>query len=255
MAGSHNLVLLISVVTMLPSIYSNQIQRLPYMQLSQNAGTQELSHSSVVKYSDSPSSQEGGVLYLDRIGQRERITMDSTLIQPDSNGPIVPESCKHSYCEEVINYPEEAVSSLIATLGEGVSLQVDKLDQPDFTQRVSIDGNIELCEAQETLVYPKAGIGYDNKQHFLVNGKSERNKVQGFRVQSCLATECQCNRVVVGYQDGYRGRCKQFYVYRTATAFIMTNSTHAEQYQVQIKLPGYCACIAEPCIEDCDDMQ
>lgn len=40
-------------------------------------------------------------------------------------------------------------------LGQGVSLQVDKLDKPDFTQRVSFDENIELCEAQETV-----SIGY-----------------------------------------------------------------------------------------------
>lgn len=62
-------------------------------------------------------------------------------------------------------------------------------------------------------------------------------------------TECRCNHIVLGYQDGYRGRCKQFYIYRTATAFRMTNSTHAEQYQTHIKLPGYCACMAEPCTE------
>lgn len=35
----------------------------------------------------------------------------------DPNGAVVPESCKHTtYCEEVINYPEEAISSLIETV-------------------------------------------------------------------------------------------------------------------------------------------
>lgn len=39
-------------------------------------------------------------------------------------------------------------------LGEGVSLQVDKWDKPEipeFVQRDSIDGNVELCKAHDSV--------------------------------------------------------------------------------------------------------
>lgn len=161
--------------------------------------------------------------------------------------PEIPESCKSSsFCEDVPNYPQEEVDQLISELGNSLQFQLDKLyssDTPDINQRLGpVDENVELCQFEERVIYPKTAVGSDGRWKSLLNRND--NPVQGYRVEICnFSAGKGCANIAI-FQQGYEASCRQKFVFRKATAFEKT-SEGLSTYETEIKLPSCCTCAAK----------
>uniref|UniRef100_A0A2A4J5Q9 Spaetzle domain-containing protein n=1 Tax=Heliothis virescens TaxID=7102 RepID=A0A2A4J5Q9_HELVI len=154
---------------------------------------------------------------------------------------IIPDHCKKiGICEDVQNYPTELVNKVIAESPD-LKKETDKLDLPDvpdIAQRVGpMEENIELCNIQEKVVYPKAAVDAAGEWHVVLNKPEE--PIQGFRVETCDEDGAPCLRFAY-FAKGYEARCKQKYMYRNMWALI--NDTKVEKL---LKVPSCCSCVAK----------
>ncbi|CAB3239174.1 unnamed protein product [Arctia plantaginis] len=165
---------------------------------------------------------------------------DRTVSSRSGFEPEIPESCRNSsFCEDVPNYPQEEVDQLISELGNSLQFHLDKLyvpDTPDINQRLGpVDENVELCQFDEKVIYPRTALGSDGKWLSLLNRRD--NPVQGYRVEVCnFSAGTGCANIAV-FQQGYEASCRQKYVFRKATAFDKT-SDGLKTYETEIKLPS-----------------
>ncbi|XP_021200655.3 uncharacterized protein LOC110383982 isoform X1 [Helicoverpa armigera] len=152
----------------------------------------------------------------------------------------IPDHCKKiGICDDVPNYPTEEVEKIIAETPE-LTKETDNLDLPDvpdIAQRVGpMEDNIELCNIQEKVVYPKAAVDASGNWHVVLN--KEEDPIQGFRVEICDTDGDPCLGFAY-FAKGYEARCKQKYVYRNM--HVLSNGGKVEK---KLKVPSCCACVA-----------
>lgn len=157
--------------------------------------------------------------------------------------PQIPEECrKKGFCENVPNYPTEYIEKLVTGLGEAVNrFQMDMLDEEDIqiAQRLGGTGTeqeIELCNFTEKIIYPESAPDKDNNWYTVLNLKEK--PLQGFRAEMCSSSNSGCN-AIASIQEGYKGGCKQKYVYRMMEA-LDKNGNHVQK---SLKLPSCCSCV------------
>ncbi|CAD0197281.1 unnamed protein product [Chrysodeixis includens] len=148
---------------------------------------------------------------------------NTQIVFPDRSGQmggdaqlVIPQRCrKIGICDDVGNYPTEEVNRVISQLTDLESFQNDKLDLPEvpeITQRLGPqEENIELCNFNKTVVYPKTAEDSNGKWHVVIN--NDNNPLQGFKVEICQPDSAPCSDIAV-IQPGYIARCVQKFVYR-----------------------------------------
>lgn len=178
--------------------------------------------------------------------KREKVNDNSKIVFPGpTNEPLpleIPEHCKKlGICDDVANYPQDQVNRVIDELGDLSMFQNDKLDLPeipDITQRLGPqEDNLELCNFESKVVYPKAAIDFEGNWNLVLN--KDDSPLQGFKVEICDIKSPSCAGFAI-IQPAYEARCIQKYVYRKMA--VLHNGTKLER---SLKVPSCCSCVAK----------
>ncbi|KAJ0178984.1 hypothetical protein K1T71_005759 [Dendrolimus kikuchii] len=162
----------------------------------------------------------------------------------DTFVPVIPEECKRTgICEDVPNYPEEAVVKLLASLSEDQrKFQIDQLDVPDTPdidlRAGPVAENMDLCASRKKIVYPKAAPDQDGNWYMIVNPTDK--PIQGVRVEICENEESPCADFVK-FEVGYQARCVQKYFQRAMQSLDDTGAI----VEKTVTLPSCCSCVAK----------
>ncbi|CAH2241834.1 protein spaetzle-like isoform X2 [Pararge aegeria] len=155
--------------------------------------------------------------------------------------PLIPEECKEvGICEDIPNYPEYLVKTLIHDLmrQNRTRFNKDMLDVPQIAQRIGPeDDYVELCETEERIYAPRAAQDTNMEWHVIVNDKKQPQ--QTFRVEICKAKESPCSAIAY-FQNGYKAKCVQKYMLRNMLAVTEQKVVVEKPFQV----PSCCSCVA-----------
>ncbi|XP_026737106.1 protein spaetzle [Trichoplusia ni] len=166
--------------------------------------------------------------------------------QADDSGELmIPPRCHQiGICDDVGNYPTDEVNDVISKIENRDVFQNDKLDLPDvpdITQRLGPqEENIELCNVNKTVVYPKAAM--DSKGNWRVVLNSDDNPLQGFSVEICQPDLGPCSDIAI-IQPAYEARCVQKFHYRK-----MAILHEGKMLEESLKVPSCCSCLAKSVI-------
>lgn len=103
-----------------------------------------------------------------------------------------------------------------------------------YQANISEDGEIELCELYEEVVYPTAGLAEDGNDYLIINTPVHK---QGIRVTRCLNTGVACANPNV-FLGNYRTECKQRHAYRE----LLSLSPNGTVFKQKFAFPVYCSC-------------
>ncbi|CAG9136893.1 unnamed protein product [Plutella xylostella] len=172
-------------------------------------------------------------------------TRDSIAFPSDRTEPLgaleprVPPACRRlGVCEDVPDYPDELVEKLLKNLGEGRSrFRIDELEPPAIAQRIGSENEeIELCDFDEKVIFPRAASDRDGKWYYIVN---QRNyTLQGVRVEVCRNHEGECSKIA-SFPITYKAMCKQKKALRHLTAL----DTNGKLIELPFSFPSCCSCV------------
>ncbi|XP_064071499.1 protein spaetzle-like [Vanessa tameamea] len=151
----------------------------------------------------------------------------------------IPDDCKGiGICEDIPNYPEDIVKSLIEDL-EKSNMSVfnkDTLYVPTGSRRVGSGDDMELCKSKEQIYAPRAARATDGQWLFIVNDKNRPR--QTFRLEICQTDSSPCSSAAY-IQSSYQARCVQKYIIREMIGLDRENKIVKQDIQV----PSCCSCV------------
>lgn len=154
----------------------------------------------------------------------------------------IPEECKkQGFCEEIPDYPEEVVNSLISQIDRS-KYHPDELDkQIEIAQRIGPPDEEELCNFRERVIAPKMAPDKDGKWYYIVNQiGTNSTPLQAFRVEICSSPSRSCSSLA-SFTIGYESYCKQKFILRNMTAL----DENGNLVDKQFKLPSCCSCVVK----------
>lgn len=173
-----------------------------------------------------------------------RCKRDSDLVFPDALNRTGFGSCRHlgtTFCEEADDYPMALVEGQLRKDRSKFSAFFGEDKFPDMlTQRFNGNDNpedVELCQSEKTVIYPRKGVTIDNDWKFIVNQNDGR---QGVLIEICKTdkeTKCAFSN---SFPSGYQAYCKQHYVYRQLVSFSESGAPFEKDY---FKMPSCCKCV------------
>ncbi|XP_041970802.1 protein spaetzle isoform X2 [Aricia agestis] len=157
----------------------------------------------------------------------------------------VPEECqKTGICEDLPDYPEDVVKSLVDDLIQRNATTIfnnDVLFPPQLAERIGADDiDIELCTSKLQIFTPRAAKTVDDKWHYILNPKGKPK--QTFRVEICMPGDSPCsnnNPPIMSFQTGYTSYCEQKYSLREMIALDSNHQLIKDSFQV----PTCCSCL------------
>ncbi|KAI4502163.1 hypothetical protein M0802_002845 [Mischocyttarus mexicanus] len=181
---------------------------------------------------------------LDRVNENEHI--ESKFVFPTDNIPytdsvssissrIMAPICHGStFCERVLNYPEEIINNAIQ---QNSSIQFLATTDviPDVVKRIGLD-DTPLCSSTEQIIYPRSAEN-KNKEWFLI--VNQDNFKQGVRIEECSSNEnSKCSVISENLNNGYKTTCKQKYIYRQMAAVSKNGNVNPDMF----RFPSSCCC-------------
>ncbi|XP_037962894.2 protein spaetzle isoform X1 [Plutella xylostella] len=193
----------------------------------------------IVNYKPIVANRRGQVT-LSSSHTRDSIAFPSDRTEPlGALEPRVPPACRRlGVCEDLPDYPDELVEKLLKNLGEGRSrFRIDELEPPAIAQRIGSENEeIELCDFDEKVIFPRAASDRDGKWYYIVN---QRNyTLQGVRVEVCRNHEGECSKIA-SFPITYKAMCKQKKALRHLTAL----DTNGKLIELPFSFPSCCSCV------------
>ncbi|XP_047528911.1 protein spaetzle-like isoform X2 [Vanessa atalanta] len=151
----------------------------------------------------------------------------------------IPDDCKGiGICEDIPNYPEDIVKSLIEDL-EKSNISVfnkDALNVPTVSRRLESGDDTELCRSVEKIYAPRAARATDGQWFYILNER-ERPR-QTFRLEICHTDNSPCSSAIY-IQSSYEARCVQKYIIRQMIGL----DSEKKILKLNIQVPSCCSCV------------
>lgn len=174
----------------------------------------------------------------------ERCKRSSDIVFPDALNRTM--GCGHTdttFCEDVDDYPTMLVEDQLLRNGSSFSAFFGEDKFPDvLTQRFNGNGipdDVELCQSEKSVIYPRKGVTIDNDWKFIVNQNDGR---QGVLIELCKSQTNEENQCAFSnsFPSGYKAYCKQHFVYRQMVSFTESGAPFEKDY---FKMPSCCKCV------------
>ncbi|RLU15772.1 hypothetical protein DMN91_011528 [Ooceraea biroi] len=150
-----------------------------------------------------------------------------------------PPACSNStFCERVVNYPEELVNQAIRN-NESLKL-LQKTDHVPNVEKLYFGETDDwpLCHSSMRTIYPRSAKTVTENWLYVIN---QNNFQQGIRVEVCVNEGSVCDDLENYVPEGYKVFCKQNYILRELMA-VNNDGTIGKN---NFKLPSNCCCHRE----------
>uniref|UniRef100_A0A336MVZ4 CSON002624 protein n=1 Tax=Culicoides sonorensis TaxID=179676 RepID=A0A336MVZ4_CULSO len=146
------------------------------------------------------------------------------------------------YCENVTNYPIDAIRSAVSRKQEKIDIffGADVIEERSAVELMNRNAGFEepsLCDAEKLVIYPQSGYTIDGNFSYIINDR-ENNYIQGIAIERCTkrSENSQCS-FTEAIPNGYESKCIQQYSYRHLLSY-----ENRDVVKKAFKLPSHCKC-------------